>query len=316
MMDKRRLDGTDLDVSVICYGPMRAPQSHDDPATAQHQRAMHAAIERGVNLIHSSYEYGVRWMMTPVLRDHPTRHDLLHVIKAPVPDWDDGIFDPAKLEQRIDDALRELCTDRIALVQWMWRCRPHEEGPRLALLSQISEAVGETFERLREKGKVAHMGCFPYFPQSAHAAMQIPENRALIAYYNPIEMEMLPEIQSAAARGQGFLAIRPLYEGVLTSRYAGQNDLPTDHRLAKPKYATKFAHRAALAEALPEANADMTRFAIRFPLMLESCASVIVGLNSEAQVHEICGHAQGVRPDPDCVAQVNSIFDKMSQQEG
>ncbi|MDD7972757.1 aldo/keto reductase [Roseinatronobacter alkalisoli] len=315
-MDKRRLMGTDLDVSVICYGPMRAPQAHDDPAVRQHQRAMEVAIERGVNLIHSSYEYGVRWLMTPVLRNHPERHDLLHVIKAPVPDWDDDGFDPAKLEARIDDALRELCTDRIALVQWMWRCRPHEEAPRLTLLAKIRDAVGECFERLRDKGKVAHMGCFPYFPQSAGAALDIPGNRALIAYYNPIEMEMRPLIQDAAARGQGFLAIRPLYEGVLTSRYADHAALPREHRLAKPKYATAFAHRARLAAVLPEAAADMTRFAIRFPLLTASCASVIVGLNSEAQVHELCDHAQGVRPDDVTVARVKRVFDEMSQQEG
>ncbi|MBE0414631.1 aldo/keto reductase [Yoonia sp.] len=315
-MDKRRLLGTDLDVSVICYGPMRAPQTQDDPAVAQHQRALRAAIDRGVNFIHSSYEYGVRWLMTPVLRDHPRRHDLLHVIKAPVPDWDDGGFDPAKLEAHIDAALRELCTDRIALVQWMWRCRPHEDPPRLTLLAGIRDAVAESFERLRDKGKVAHMGCFPYFPQSAEAALDIPGNRALIAYYNPIEMEMLPVIQAAAARGQGFLAIRPLFEGVLTSRYADQAALPAGHRLAKPKYAAHFDHRARLATLLPEAAQDMTRFAIRFPLMLDSCASVIVGLNSETQVHELCDHVQGVQPDDVTVARVKQLFDEMTQPKG
>ena len=315
-MDKRRLIGTDLDVSVVCYGPMRAPQSQDDPAVTQHQHAMQAAIERGVNFIHSSYEYNVRWLMTPVLRDHPKRHDLLHVIKAPVPDWDDGGFDPAKLEARIDDALRELCSDRIALVQWMWRCRPHEETPRLHLLAGIRDAVAEKFERLREKGKLAHMGCFPYFPQSAEAAMDIPGNQALIAYYNPIEMEMLPVIKAAAARDQGFLAIRPLYEGVLTGRYSDHAAMPTDHRLAKPKYAVHFNHRARLAALLPEAAQDMTHFAIRFPLMLESCASVVVGLNTEAQVHELCDHAQGVKPDDATVARVKRLHDEITQQEG
>lgn len=315
-MDKRRLAGTDLDVSVICYGPMRAPQSPTDPATAQHQRAMEVALERGINLIHSSYEYGVRWMMEPILRAHPKRHDLLHVIKAPVPDWEDGKFHPAKLEQHIDDALRTLCTDQIALVQWMWRCRPHEDGPRLALLAQIADAVTDAFDRLRAKGKVAHVACFPYFPQSAHAAMQLRGTSALIAYFNAVEMEMLPEINAAATRGQGFLAIRPLYEGVLTSRYAAQDRVPADHRLAHPRYAHSFSHRAALAELVPDAGTDMTRFSVRFPLMLESCASVVVGMTSETQVHDLCDHAQDVRPDPNCVAQVSALYSQMTRSEG
>lgn len=306
-MEKRRLQGTDLDVSVICYGPMRAAQSPDDPNLTVHRRAMQAAIERGVNFIHSSYEYGVRWMMHEVLRDHPARHDLLHVIKAPVPDWDDPDFDPAKLEGRIDEALRDLCADRIALVQWMWRCRPHDEAHRLPLLARIHDRVAETFERLKAKGKVEHLGCFPYFPESAAAAMAHQAERVLIAYYNPLELEMSPVIDSLAEDGRGFIAIRPLFEGVLTDRFKTHDAVPKDHRLADRKYSTAFRTRAALADGLPEAQAGMTRFAIRFPLMSGNCASVVVGLNSEAQVTEICDHVDGVRPDPDTVARVRGL---------
>ncbi len=306
-MDTRRLQGTDLDLSVICYGPMRAAQNRDDPDLPQHMRAMRAAIDRGVTAIHSSYEYGVRWMMHEVLKDHPARHDLLHVIKAPVPDWDDPDFDPDKLEQRIDEALRDLCADRIALVQWMWRCRPHDEAHRLPLLARIHDRVAEAFARLRDKGKVSHLACFPYFPDSAAAAMAHPGQRALIAYYNPLEMEMSPVIDGLAADGRGFLAIRPLFEGVLTDRYRDHADVPAGHRLAKDKYADAFARRAALVRAIPEAAEGMTRFAIRFPLMSANCASVVVGLNSERQVDEICTHAQGVAPDPETVRRVRAL---------
>lgn len=307
-MQKRQLQGTDLDVSVICYGPMRVAQSPDDPNLDVHKRAMQAAIERGVNFIHSSYEYGVRWMMNDVLKDHPARHDLLHVIKAPVPDWDDPDFDPAKLEQRIDEALKDLCADRIALVQWMWRCRPHDEAHRLPLLARIHDRVAYTFETLRAKGKVGHMGCFPYFPESAAAAMAHPAERILIAYYNPLELEMSPVIDDLATDGRGFMAIRPLFEGVLSDRYATHADVPADHRLAAPKYEAPFHARERLAAAIPEAAAGMTRFAIRFPLMSTNCASVVVGLNSEEQVAQVCDHADGAAPDPETVARVRVLM--------
>lgn len=306
-MDKRTLDGTDLNVSVVCYGPMRVAQTRDDPNLPVHARAMRSAIDHGVNFIHSSYEYGVRWMMHDVLKDHPARHDLLHVIKAPVPDWDDPDFDPAKLEIRIDEALAELCTDRIALVQWMWRCRPHDEDHRLPLLAGIHDRVAECFDKLCDKGKVGHMACFPYFPESAAAAMAHPSERALIAYYSPLEMEMSPVIDSLASDGRGFLAIRPLYEGVLTDRFSSHERVPADHRLSAEKYTDAYAARARLIDSVPEAQAGMTRFAVRFPLMSANCASIIVGLNTEAQVEEICGHAQGVTPDPETVATVRAL---------
>lgn len=307
-MDKRRLAGTDLDVSVICYGPMRTAKGPDDPDLAMHKRAMSAAIDRGVNLIHSSYEYGVRWMMHDVLKDHPARHDLLHVIKAPVPDWDDPDFDADKLEHRIDEALADLCTDRIALVQWMWRCRPNTEENRLPRLAEIQDRVADAFNRLRDKGKVGHLACFPYFPESAAAAMSHPAQQALIAYFNPLEMEMSPVIDRLAADGRGFLAIRPLYQGVLTDRFATHGAVPQGHRLAQDQYADAFSARERLAAAIPEADAGMTRFAIRFPLLSDTCASVVVGLNSEAQVTEICNYAEAVTPDPSTLARVRTLF--------
>lgn len=306
-MNKRRLLGTDLDVSVVCYGPMRAARDRNDPNLSVQQRALRAALERGVNFIHSSYEYGVRWMLHEVLKDHPARHKLLHVVKAPVPDWEDADFDGAKLEARIDEALSELCTSRIALVQWMWRCRPHDEAHRLPLLARIHDRVAEKFERLQEKGKVGHMACFPYFPESAASAMAHPAERALVAYYNPLEMEMSPVIDRLAADGRGFLAIRPLFEGVLTDRFTDHAAVPNDHRLAAEKYADAFAQRARIARAVPEAQASMTRFAVRFPLMSANCASVVVGLNTEAQVDEICSYAQGVSPNPDTVSRIRSL---------
>lgn len=307
MMDKRRLAGTDLDVSVICYGPMRVATNHDDPDRPVHEQAMRTAIDRGVNFIHSSYEYGVRWLMHDVLKDHPQRHNLHHVIKLPVPDWDDTGFDPAKFEARVDEALTDLCTDQIALVQWMWRCRPHEEAGRLPLFASIADDVEECFDRLRAKGKVGHLGCFPYFPDSATAAMARDAQRVLIAYYNPLELEMSPVIDALEQDGRGFLAIRPLYEGVLTDRYAQQSALPADHRLRADKYAAAYAQRDAIAALLPAAADSMTAFAIRFPLLSSHCASVVVGLNSEAQVNEICDLAQNVTPDTKTIAAVRAL---------
>jgi hypothetical protein len=66
-------------------------------------------------------------MMTRVLRDHPKRHAIHHVIKVPVPDWEDhGRFDAAKMRRRVEGALAEPCCERIALLPWMWRTRPRQ----------------------------------------------------------------------------------------------------------------------------------------------------------------------------------------------
>ena len=117
-MDYRRIAGTDLDVSVLCFGPMRSATrtQEDNDVSRAGARALRAALDAGVNFLHSSYEYGTRWMMTNVLRDHPQRTTIHHVIKLPVPDWDDEGFDEAKFRRRVEDALNELVTDRIAVL--------------------------------------------------------------------------------------------------------------------------------------------------------------------------------------------------------
>ena len=118
-MDQRRLVGTDLDVSVVCFGPMRAATKEpgDDPRSQAGARALRVALDCGINFVHSSYEHGVRRMMTQVLRDDPKRHDIHHVIKVPVPDWEDGgRFDAGKMGRRVEEALGELAPPS------PWRC--------------------------------------------------------------------------------------------------------------------------------------------------------------------------------------------------
>lgn len=312
-MDYRRLAGTDLDVSVICFGPMRsaAKQPGEDPRSAAGERALRAAIDAGVNFIHSSYEYGVRWMMTRVLQDHPRRHDLHHVIKVPVPDWDDdGRFDAARMRQRVEEALRELCTDRIAVLQWMWRTRPNEDAPRLAVLPGILDDVTACFEQLRDEGKAGHLWTFPYTVPTGRAALESGRFSGLIAFYNPIEMEMAELFPALEARGMGFLCIRPLLEGVLTDKRQGLDALPAGDRLADGKYRETFGKRAAVARAFADEIGDggMTRFAMRFPLLSPLCASVIVGLNTEEQVHEVAGMVDGVAPSPELVDRAVALW--------
>jgi aryl-alcohol dehydrogenase-like predicted oxidoreductase len=137
--------------------------------------------------------------------------------------------------------------------------------------------------------------------------MQNPAQRVLIAYYNALETEMSPVIDSLERDGRGFVAIRPLFEGVLTDRFSNHAEVPPDHRLAAPKYAPAFAARQCISEAVPEASASMTRFGVRFPLMSPHCASVVVGLTSAAQVDQICDLVQGVSSDAVTVAQIRAL---------
>ena len=311
-MKYRRLGGTDIDVSVICLGPMRAAarQPGDDEKSKAGEEALRAALDAGVNFIHSSYEYGTRWMIGRVLKDHPKREDLHHVIKVPVPDTEDNDrFDPAKFRMRIEEALRDLHAERISVLQWMWRSDPNSDERRLPSLANIIDDVVEVFERLRDEGKVGHLMTFPYAVPCGRAAIETGRFDGLIAYYNLAEMEMAELFDDLERRNMGFIAIRPLYQGIFTDERADQASLREGDRFAAAGFASDFAKRKKVAETFSEEIAgSMTSFAIRFALAAPLVGSVVVGLNTPKQVAGLVAAVEEEFPHVETVAKARELW--------
>ena len=289
IMKYRRLAGTDLDVSVLCFGPMRsaAKEPGEDSISASGEAALRAAIDAGVNFIHSSYEYGTRWMLDRVLKDHPKRSSLHHVIKVPVPDFKDGDrFDASKFRLRVEEALTDLHTDRIDILQWMWRSDPNSDERRVPLLSRIIDEVAETFSRMKKEGKVGYLMTFPYTVACAEAAIDTGAFSGLIAYYNLAEMEMADLFQKLTDRDMGFLCIRPLYQGILTDQRANRANLAPGDRFADAQFDSDYAILSKIQNAFAdEIGQSLTSFAVRAVLASPVIASIIVGMNTPEQVH-------------------------------
>ena len=155
-MHYRKFGDTDLEVSEICFGPMRfaAKEAGEDDKSQTGQNALEHAIDRGVNFIHSSYEYKTRWSMSRVLKNHPKRHDLHHIIKVPDPDFDDGgKFDAPKFRLRVEEALRDLHTEHIDVLQHLQRARPNDDDLRIPDIAATNEAMLECFAHMEAKGQ-------------------------------------------------------------------------------------------------------------------------------------------------------------------
>jgi aryl-alcohol dehydrogenase-like predicted oxidoreductase len=310
MMMYRKLGGTNLEISVICLGPMRwaAKGSGDDDKAKAGEMALRRALDAGVNFLHSSYEYGTRWMMGRVLKDHPKRSELHHIIKVPVPDFtDQDHFNPAKFRLRVEEALSDLHAERISLLQWMWRSDPNTDERRLPLLQNIIEEVVATFEEMRDEGKVGYLMTFPYTVPCARAALETGKLSGLIAYYNLVEMEMADLFDDLEKRQMGFVAIRPLYQGILTDEREGP--IRAGDRFADEKYARDFAKRKQIAQTFrEEIGTSMTRFAIRFALASPVVASVVVGLNTPEQVDGVVSALEGELPGPETVKKAQELW--------
>ncbi|MBV9867701.1 MAG: aldo/keto reductase [Abitibacteriaceae bacterium] len=289
-MEKRCYGRTDLYVSPLCFGPMRFSEKSpgDDPKSNAGERALARAIERGVDFLHSSYEYGTRWAMGNVLKAHPQRGELKHIIKVPVPDFKDANFSADKFRERIEEALRELHTDTIHIVQWLLRADPNDDAHRIPRIAECLDATLEIFQTLRDEGKVGYLAPFPYTPGFARAILETGQMEGLVAYYNLLEMEMYPFFDRLDKQGYGFICIRPFLEGLLTDERIDPTQTPQGDRARDPNWASRYALLDKAKAVLDNEPASWTDFALQFCLADPRVTSLVVGLNTEKQVDQAC----------------------------
>jgi aryl-alcohol dehydrogenase-like predicted oxidoreductase len=210
---------------------------------------LHRSAELGVTLWHSSDEYESFEFFCEVNRfvhGEISRLSIQHVVKLGEPNFGQQSFDRSRLIARIDSYLKKLEVDCIYGVQWMWRGDLNDDARRLTnALSQEAE-IRSTFAQLRQEGKVGAFVPFPYSYKFAEWVLDLPWCDGLTCYLNPIETEMLPLTQVAAARGKIVLALRPLAAGRAV----------TSHRSAEECFGWTIAQPAVSAGIVSFSSAE------------------------------------------------------------
>ena len=286
-----------------------AQEPAQDNTSVAGQRALSRAIERGVNFIHSSLGYGTTWAISEVLRNHPKRHEIHHIIKVGVPDFDDGgKFDSAKFRLLIEETIAALGAERIAVVQHLHRARPNSDELRIANIPATYEPLLEIFEQMRQEGKVEYLTSFPYSPGYAAAALKTGSFAGMVAYYNVIELEMAEYFAEMQEQGRGFFCIRPFMGGLLTDRRAIRSQLPEGDRMTADSWDASYERLELLKSSLGIQVESWTQFAIKFALIHPIVSSLIVGLNTVEQVDEVLDAADGNYPDRRVYDRAQQIF--------
>jgi aryl-alcohol dehydrogenase-like predicted oxidoreductase len=306
-MEYQKYGNTDLSVSRICYGTMRYASKngkHDEQSKAG-ARALEEAIEMGINFIHSSFEYQTRWLTGSVLAKHPKRHELHHIIKVNVPDWGEPVFDKKAFRGQIEDALRDLQVDRIAIVQHLHRGTLERElgycaegePKRLSEFDAVTGPLCEEFEKLKDEGKVGHLATFPYTVGYGRKAVASGSFSGVVAYFNALETEMLDLFPDMETAGMGFIGIRPFAAGLLTDKRIDRTALARDDRMADEQFDRFYDQLAALRKELPQEPDSWTKFAIQFSLADSRIVSTVVGINSPEQLRTVVDAVSGPYPD-------------------
>lgn len=285
-MIRREFGRSGIKLSPVTFGSMRL-----DPKRIELKAAVNLIsylYESGINTFHSSHEYETDPFFCQVMRQFRSLHsgaEIIHVAKIGVPHFGEAQFNSAKLVALIENRLQQLKTDRIDLVQWLVRHQPNEDRHRLPILEECQQELSDTWSQLQDQGKVGVLTSFPYSVPFAEAVLKFSTCRGLVTYLNLLELEMTPFLAQMEQAGQGYVAIRPFCGGLITSEnltLADENNTEINQKLRGIMTASEMK------------TADVTKFALQFPLLHPVVASVMLSVTNLEHAEQIVAIADGI----------------------
>ncbi len=232
-MQKRKLGGSDLEVSALGFGCMGISFGYG-PATSR---------DEGIAIIRAAFDGGVTFFDTAEAYGPFTNEEVVGQALGPVRDqvviatkfgfkFQDG--KPAGLDSRpvhirevAEASLKRLNTDRIDLLY------QHRVDPDVPI-----EDVAGTVRDLIREGKVTHFGLSEAGVQTIRRAHAVQPVAALQSEYSlwfrEPEKEVLPALEEL---GIGFVPFSPLGKGFLTGKIDETTTFdPTDFRNVVPRF--------------------------------------------------------------------------------
>src|SRR6202051_3413503 len=200
--------------------------------------AIHAALDRGINLIDTApvYGFGRSEEIVGKALTADGRRERAHIATKVGLDWKDGKpfrnARKARIIKEAEDSLRRLQTDVIDLYQVHW---PDPHTP----LAEVAEAMGE----LHRAGKVRAIGVSNFSPAQMEEFRKVAPLHTAQPPYNlferAIEQDVLPYCRD---RDIAVLAYGSRCRGVLagststSSRFTGDDLRKNDPKFLKPRF--------------------------------------------------------------------------------
>lgn len=272
-MRYRVLGKTGLDVSVIGFGAATFGDVYGCVTPEGCRKALHYAIDCGINLIDVSPYYGLTLAEERLgMALEGRRHETILATKCGRYGSADFDFSAATVVRSFEDSLRRLRTDYVDLLQ----VHDVEFGSIELVIHETLPAL----RKLKEQGKARFIGVTGYWPGLlAHIAETTPVDTVLnYCHWNLLMDDMDHELTPLAAKlGFGLMNASPLHMGLL----AGLGGPPWHPAPAQVKNTATSIAEACQRYGLAPGTVALSEV-LRHPVV----ASTFVGLQNVEQVDD------------------------------
>jgi len=284
-MEKRILGRTGLKVSVVGFGAIPIGGFFGPVDDAESIRALHAAVDGGMNFIDTSDAYGLEWRAEMVigkfLKERSDRKDILICTKG----GNNMVtgkrnFSSDYIRGCLEGSLKRMGLESIDLYLL--------HNPTVDdMKNELSFAL---LDQYKAEGKIKHWGVSVNTLPECELAVSIGRPAAMQMEYNILEQEPEQVFAKAKAAGVGVVSRVPLKRGFLSGRFDETYQFSAEDRRSKilsPENMRKYQARLEkLREVAKELGRSPAEVAIRFCVSNPNVSTVLPGIRTPQQAKE------------------------------
>jgi L-galactose dehydrogenase len=271
MMEYRRLGKTDMDVSVLSFGASPLGSVFDESDEAEGKRAVHYAIDNGINYFDVAPMYGYTLAESRLGKALKGKRDKVFLATKCCRYREDVLdFSYNRVMKSIDESLERLQTDYVDLFQI--------HDIEFGRMQQVLEEAIPAALKVKEIGKARYIGITGLpVRYLAKVARQLELDTVLSwAHYNLVEDEINDElVPLSKEKGFGLINASPLLQRLLSD-----SPIPVWHR--SPQEVKDMQPK--LIELCKEYGVNLGDVANRFALNHPDIATTIVGMSKMKNV--------------------------------
>jgi aryl-alcohol dehydrogenase-like predicted oxidoreductase len=318
-VEYRALGTTDMKVSAISFGAWAIGAAWGPVDDEESMRALHAAVDTGVNFVDTADVYGdgrSERLVARLRRERPG--DTIHVATKAgrrLPQQSVAGYSRENLAAWVERSLRNLETEAVDLLQL--HCPHPDVYDRPEVFGLLDDLVAA--------GKVRFYGVSVETVDEATRALRHPNVRTVQIIFNMLRLKPADQfLAAAAARRVGVLARVPLASGLLSGKFTAASRFDADDHRAYNRQGERFDKGETFSgvpydvglevveklRALVPPGATLAQLALRWILMFPAVSCAIPGAKTPAQARQNAEAAALPPLDEKTMAAVRALYDE------